>query len=144
VPDPVVERPNTSENDVPVFTLPKLPAQPSLGAMPGEPTIISEPLPDVPAAPVRVEAQLDTRSELQPPYPASEERAGTEGSVTVRVTIGAAGRVKAIEKLSATSEAFFRATQRHAMRHWRFRPATLDGKPVESVKTMRLVFVLRR
>jgi len=92
--------------------------------------------------PVRIEAQVDPRSELQPPYPASEERAGNEGIVKVRVTIGADGRVKAVERVSAASDAFYRATERHALRHWRFRPATVDGRPVESRKTMTVEFRL--
>ena len=86
------------------------------------------PMPD----PLRVEARLDPGSELQPPYPPSEERAGREGAVTVRIVIGSNGRVTHVEKVRATSEAFYRATEQQALRHWRFKPATLDGQPVES------------
>jgi len=94
------------------------------------------------ATPVRIAAVVDPRysGDLQPPYPPSEERAQRGGTVRVRVTIGADGRVKAIEQLSATSEAFWRATERHARTRWRFRPATLDGRPVESTKTMNVYF----
>lgn len=96
----------------------------------------------LPSPPVRVEAQLDPRhaERLQPDYPPSEERAGNEGRVSVRVVIGTDGRVKAVEKVSAASEAFYRATERQALRHWRFKPATLDGKPVESRKVMTVEF----
>jgi len=92
--------------------------------------------------PVRKEAQIDPRSELKPPYPASEQRSGTEGIVTVRVLIGADGRVKSAEKVRATNDAFFLAAQRHALRSWRFKPATVDGRPVESSKLMTLHFEL--
>jgi len=96
--------------------------------------------------PVRVEAQVDPRfaDRLQPPYPLSEQRAGNEGSVKVRVRIGADGRVVSVEKLAAASDAFFEVTQRQALRQWRFRPATLDGKAVESVKVMTVRFQLER
>lgn len=97
-----------------------------------------KPLPK--ADPVRVAALMDPRSELQPPYPASEQREGSEGTVVVRLTIGADGRVKAVEKVSAASDSFWRATERHALRHWRFRPATLDGRPIESRKTVTVHF----
>jgi protein TonB len=97
-----------------------------------------QPVPD----PVRVEARLDPRSELQPPYPASEQRAENEGSVTVRITIGADGRVKQVEKVKATSEAFFKATEQQALRHWRYKPATLDGRPVESRTSVTVRFRL--
>ena len=101
----------------------------------------AEPQPP-PREPVRIAAQIDPRfaNALQPPYPGSEQRAQRGGSVRVRVTIGADGRVKAIERLSATSDAFWEATERHALARWRFRPATEDGRPVESVKVMTLVF----
>ncbi len=91
---------------------------------------------------VRVAAQFDPRfaGSLQPPYPPLEERAQREGVVRLRVTIGADGRVKAVERLSATSDAFWEATQRHALARWRFRPATLDGRPIESSKTMNVTF----
>jgi protein TonB len=55
------------------------------------------PLPPPPLSdPVRTDAQLDARSQLQPAYPAAEQRAEREGSVTVRLLIGADGRVKAV------------------------------------------------
>jgi protein TonB len=103
------------------------------------------PLPDPPkpvAEPVRKEATMLASSELQPPYPASEERAENEGSVTVRILIGTDGRVKSVEKVRGANDAFFRATEQQALRHWRFRPATVDGRPVESRKTITVHFRL--
>nr|WP_295372809.1 energy transducer TonB [uncultured Sphingosinicella sp.] len=108
--------------DVPVYTQPPPP----------------KPLPD----PVRMEARLDPRSELLPDYPPEEQRAEKEGNVTIRVVIGPDGRVTRAEKVAAASEAFWRATERHAIRNWRFKPATVDGKPVESTKVMTVRFVL--
>lgn len=91
--------------------------------------------------PVRVEAKMRS-GDLQPPYPPSEEKMEREGRVAIRVTIGADGRVKAAEKVSATSDAFYRATERHALRAWRFSPATVDGMPVESSKVLTVHFRL--
>jgi protein TonB len=92
--------------------------------------------------PVRVEARYDDRyaSALQPPYPPSEQRAQRDGQVRMRVTIGVDGRVKAVERLSATSDAFWSMAERHALSRWRFKPATVDGRPVESQKVMTLHF----
>ena len=130
------------QNPVDLEMAPEVPLTPLRPVPPG-------PIDSVPAdppkpEPVRVEAHFDPRyaDRLQPPYPASEERAGNEGKVTVRVLIGADGRVKAVEKLAAASDAFDRATERHALSNWRFKPATLDGKPVESRKVMTLRFEL--
>ena len=97
-----------------------------------------------PQEPVLVEPGIDPRamSAFQPDYPGSMIRQGMEGSVTVRVSIGADGKVTAIERLSATDEAFWIATQRHAMRKWRFRPATRDGVAVPGIKVLTVHFKL--
>jgi protein TonB len=91
-----------------------------------------------------VSANMDPRymRDFQPEYPASEIRHQREGKVTVRVRIGTDGRVTAVEQVSATSEAFFDATRRHALSRWRFKPATRGGKPEESWKKMNVTFVL--
>jgi protein TonB len=99
-------------------------------------------LPPPPPPPFRRAADFDPRyaNALQPPYPAIEERAQRDGFVRVRVTIGPDGRVTAVERLTATSDAFWRATEQHALRRWRFRPATLDGRPVQDSKVVTLNF----
>lgn len=99
-------------------------------------------LPPPPPPPFRRAADFDPRyaNALQPPYPATEERAQRDGVVRVRVTIGPDGRVTAVERLTATSDAFWRVTEQQALRHWRFRPATLDGRPVEDSKVVTLNF----
>lgn len=104
------------------------------------PIFIDTPRP--PDPPVRIEAEMRTGVALQPPYPASEQRMNREGTVTIRLLIGADGRVKSVEKVRATSDAFFSVTERHALSRWRFRPATLDGEPVESRKTLTVHFQL--
>lgn len=127
--------------DRPVIELPKIipmPADPIIDIAPPKP--FEPPLP--PTAPARVEARLHPASEIQPLYPPSERRMGREGSVTIGLLIGADGRVKAAEKVRATSDAFYRATERHALAHWRFSPATVDGRPIESRKTMTVHFRL--
>ena len=130
---------------------PPAPANPFLGqpnTPPGGtgPTQIAEYIPPrVPDhVPVRTEALFDPRfaGDQQPPYPVSEERAEHEGMVRLRVTVAPSGRVTAAERLSATSEAFWAATQRQALARWRFRPATVDGRPVESTKVLTVHFRL--
>lgn len=77
---------------------------------------------------------------FQPDYPASERRAERDGRVTVRVLVGVDGRVKQIEQVSATSDAFWRVTQDQALKSWRFKPATRGSVPVEAWRTMSLTF----
>lgn len=94
--------------------------------------------------PVFVQPQVDPRyrDSLQPPYPPSEQRMEHEGTVRVRITIAPDGRVSAIERLSATSDAFWRVTERQALSRWRFRPATEDGRPIAGTMTLTLTFRL--
>jgi len=111
---------------------------------PGTGIVIAPPPPPPPPPAVRRGAELDPRfaGQLQPPYPAEEHRAQREGRVQVRVTIAPNGRVSAVVKLMATSDAFWRVTERQALDHWRFRPATVDGRPVADSKVMTLQFRL--
>jgi len=97
-----------------------------------------------PPPPVILRAEPDPRfaDRFRPPYPPSMQREGLEGSVTVRVAIDARGRVTSVEQVSATHPAFFEAAQRHALRAWRFRPATRDGVPVASEQVLTLRFEL--
>ena len=102
------------------------------------PDVVREP----PPPPVRIAAQFDPRfaSDMQPPYPPSEHRAQRTGTVRIQVTIGTDGRVIAVTRLAATSDAFWRATERHALTRWRFRPAMVDGRPIDSSKVMNIFF----
>ncbi|WP_242443407.1 energy transducer TonB [Sphingobium sp. LB126] len=101
---------------------------------------VTPPMPD----PVLVDASIDPRAlaAFQPDYPGTMVRQGMEGKVTVRVTIAADGHVIDIERLSATDESFWLTTQRHALRKWRFRPATRDGLAVSSTKVLTVYFRL--
>ena len=101
-------------------------------------TIEIDPLP----LPILTDASVDPRfaNDFQPPYPAGKQRLGEEGLVVVRVLIGADGRVKRVESVDAADDAFFAATERQALRRWRFTPATRDGVAIESWRTMTVRF----
>ncbi|SMF64654.1 energy transducer TonB [Allosphingosinicella indica] len=151
--EPKIELPQTPVVDrivdvppVDRIIYPPLPERPLPGPVDegvGKATIIPTPMPAPTPDPVRVDARMDRGSVLQPPYPPSAERQGIEGRVQVRLTIGADGRVKAVERIAAPSDSLFEATQRHALRAWRFRPATVDGRAVESSLVMTVIFQIR-
>lgn len=94
------------------------------------------------APPVLTTAGVDPRyaGDFQPTYPAAERRAGNEGVVTIKVLIGVDGRVKQTERVAAASDEFWRVTEQRALSKWRFRPATRDGVPIESWRTMTVRF----
>jgi len=137
----LVERPTEIALDRQPYIIPAY-DQGLVGETVVDPVPVSEPKPQPVAEPVRKEAQMLASSQIQPPYPASEQRLGVEGSVTIRVHIGPDGRVTSVEKVRGSNESFFRATEQQALRHWRFKPATLDGRPVESVKVLTVHFQL--
>jgi periplasmic protein TonB len=133
--------PSENKTDA-VIDFPKMPTPPD-PPIPGTGDIGKvEPIKSPP--PVIVGAQIDPRyaGMLQPPYPAEEVRAGRNGRVVLRVLVGADGRVHQVERVEATSDAFFAAAERQALAKWRFTPATRDGVAIEQWKVMNLRFEL--
>ncbi|WP_404336003.1 energy transducer TonB [Sphingomonas sp. MMS12-HWE2-04] len=120
------------------------PPQPPLEPAKADPGPIAQPEP-LKAAPPLIGAARDARyaEDFQPAYPSSELRAQRDGSVKVRVLIGTNGRVKAVEQVDATSQAFFEATRRQALARWRFKPASRGGVAEESWMTLSVRFELK-
>lgn len=92
--------------------------------------------------PVIAGAKLNTRfsDQFQPPYPSGLLRMGEEGMITVRVLVGTNGRAKQIELIDSPHDGFWTATKRHALKKWRFEPATKDGVRFESWMTLKVRF----
>ena len=158
--DPLIQETFVTTPPIPSPLPPRFVVPPSPPSPPPDPGALSGPRPSpgtayVPPSPpldpprppepvrepVRTEARLAS-GELQPPYPASEQRLEREGRVVIRVTIGPDGRVRAAQKVSATSDAFWRVTERQALSRWRFKPATVDGRPVQASKVLSVRFRL--
>jgi protein TonB len=95
-----------------------------------------------PLPPVIVQPAIKDMGSFQPLYPADERRAGNGGRVEVRVLVGIDGRVKDLQRVSATSDSFFEVTRRRALEKWRFTPATRDGIPFETWRTIGVSFIL--
>lgn len=77
---------------------------------------------------------------FQPDYPVGMLQREIEGSVTIRVLIGADGRVRQAQVVSASEPEFARAAERQALNAWRFTPATRGGEPVEDWQTLTVRF----
>jgi protein TonB len=136
-PDPIIEMPRTT--DTIVGTPDPVPF--TTGTTEGLGTITVDP---PKPAPVFVDAAPDPRAmrDFQPPFPPSERRLGNTGSVTIRVLVGTDGRVKEVRTVSSASDAFLDVTRRQALAKWKFRPATRDGVPYETWRSMTVRFVL--
>jgi protein TonB len=135
VPVPATENPLN-----PVIDLPITPTAPIAGVPDGtgDKAVVEVEKP----LPVLMPALADPRyaKNFQPEYPGVEIRNNRNGTVKVRVRIGTDGRVKEVQQLSATSDAFFDATRKHALSSWRFKPATRGGVAEESWKVMNVRF----
>lgn len=115
---------------------------PTRSADPGPAIVPSTKSPE----PVVAIARLDPRyaSRFQPPYPPASERQQEEGVVTVRVRVGVDGRVLAAEvKTSSGHSRLDESAVGHALRAWRFKPATRDGVAVESWREIPVRFEIK-
>ena len=140
-PAPPPPLPQTNEPDdpppIPIATPSPIPtspvrANPVQPVLPAPPPVPTPPIFDPVPEPVLRGAQFARGVILQPPYPSRLIRQELEGSCTIRVRIAPSGRVAEAIPVDATHPAFCAATERHALRRWRFEPATRDGVPVES------------
>ncbi|WP_448662556.1 TonB family protein [Sphingomonas sp. CJ20] len=139
VPDPLIK---TAQDPIIAGTTEVPPSLPPAGGS-FETGPLTEPT-TVKALPPLIAPSQDPRylKDFQPAYPAAELRAQRDGQVSIRVLIGIDGRVKEVQQLRATSDAFFEATRRQALSKWRFKPATRGGIPEESWRVMTVRFEL--
>jgi len=71
-------------------------------------------------------------SSTDPRYPSTAKRKGLELDVAVNFTIDKNGRVKNIEFEKKSKVNYFRSVIKAAMEKWRFLPASVNNKPVDS------------
>jgi hypothetical protein len=86
-----------------------------------------------------------TAPDLTPDVRREMRAAGGKVTVSVRVSIDAAGRVDDAEVVSSSGEPspsgpYIRLASLNAARQWRFRPAMADGRPVASHTTLLFTF----
>lgn len=93
--------------------------------------------------PVKLGPRLATpEGDLKPPYPQSKILSEEEAVLNLRLTIDQNGRVTAVEPVGRTDPAFLTAARRHLLAHWRYKPASEDGRPVTSTTVITLRFEL--
>ena len=95
------------------------------------------------ATSVHHDARLVTpQSELKPLYPASKLLTGEEAVLTLRLSINESGHVVAVDPVGRADRDFLEAARRHLIAHWRYQPATDDGRAIASTLTVTLRFML--
>jgi periplasmic protein TonB len=106
-------------------------------------------IPNIPQPFVTTPVHHDPRlltppSELKPPYPADKLLSEEEAVLMLRLTIDEHGRVIDVQPVGRTDRSFLEAARRHLMAHWRYQPATDDGRAVASSTVITLRFELDR
>jgi len=77
-----------------------------------------------------------------PVYPAQAASRGTEGWVEVEFTVASDGSTRDAVVLDASPEGVFDSAVLHAVRHWRYEPRIVAGKPIDQRVKARLRFKL--
>lgn len=148
---PIHDRPDIRTGDDPTDTAPLADGNGTSDGPAGE--VKPDPKVDEPAATVKVDppvpvfktAKRDPRYArvFQPEYPQSLIAREIDGLVKIKILVGTDGRVRQAIILSATEAAFGVATQKQALKEWRFIPATRDGEPVEDWQVMTVRFEIK-
>jgi protein TonB len=97
------------------------------------------------AAPARLGGQVQTAevvSRTNPEYPLAARQARVQGSVVVLAAVGPDGRIKSARALSGPP--LLQAPAVAAVKQWIYKPATLNGAPVEAETRVELKFTLGR
>jgi protein TonB len=85
---------------------------------------------------------LTPASQLRPPYPATKLLNEEEADLRLRLSIGFDGRVTAVDPIGRADPVFLDAARRYLVAHWRYQPATIDGRAVATTVVITLSFRL--
>ena len=73
-----------------------------------------------------------------PAYPSLARSRGISGTVQLEASVDARGNVKNVKILSGDGILALAASQ--AVAFWKYKPATLNGKPVAGTATIQVIF----
>ncbi len=113
---------------------PLAPPVPPPAAAPGQPSPLPRQGGQIQAA--------EVLSRTNPEYPLAARQAHVQGSVIVEATVGADGKIKSAKAVSGPP--LLQSPAVSAVRQWTYRPALLNGGPVESQTRVELKFTLGR
>jgi TonB family protein len=91
-------------------------------------------------ATTRAELIQDTADANVPRYPEQARKHKIDGVVRLEATVGTTGEVKNVKILEGNSELAEESAR--ALRHWRFRPATINLAPAEDIVRIKVEFRL--
>lgn len=133
VPAPAVEAkpPSASTNTRPAAPSPTTPPAPAANA--------------AAAPPVKTTASdaAYAASNRKPPYPRLSRINEEQGTVVLRVLVKADGTAGAVEIKTSSGYPLLDESAKSTVQTWRFKPATIDGKPVSEWYQLAIPFTLQ-
>lgn len=88
--------------------------------------------------------RLEYASAPAPTYPRDELMAGREGTVLLQVLVDVDGTPLEVSiHTSSGNKRLDRAAQQQVLRHWTFRPAMRDGRPIQAIGLVPIDFSLQ-
>ena len=137
--------PDLAKPPPPVAIVPEFSVQQE--APPPITTVKQAPPPPPPAKTTAIApSQLEpiARTHSLPPYPTISQRLGEQGTSQMQVAITTEGTVNECKIIkSSGSERLDKAACEYVQGHWRWKPPTLDGKPVTANTDVSVVWNLK-
>lgn len=90
----------------------------------------------------KMDSVLTPMVQIRPVYPSREKRMGVQGYVKVKLDVDETGHVVAIHILESKPKGAFDKAVKKALRRWKFRPKTINGKAVAQSGELKLDFKL--
>lgn len=147
---PTHDEPQMEPTDVEIPIEVQQPSSPNLPQLrEPRPLLSAERLPvpatDTSAAPAAEAADAEPTEIVNPApaYPEIARRRGHEGAVAVIFTVTTEGKCADVSVERSSGYATLDSSSVDAVRMWRFRPATKNGRPVPSAQRVRFVFKLQ-
>jgi protein TonB len=93
----------------------------------------------VPGTPVKITNQVDVNQY----YPDQSRRNGEEGRAIVKICVNVTGKIDSTEIATSSGFPLLDDAALKVSKLYRFKPATSEGKPVESCPTLPIKFTLK-
>lgn len=108
-------------------------------------TAAASPAPAASAPPARTAVSVADHAagNRRPPYPRLSQQNNEEGTVILRVLVKADGTAGAVEIKTSSGYPLLDKSARATVQTWRFKPATINGKPVDEWYEQPIPFKLQ-
>ena len=91
----------------------------------------------------QTDAKPDNLKNPAPPYPEAARRQGEEGMVVLLISIDKTGHPAQVEVQRSSGYALLDESALTTVRRWKFIPARMGGRPIESAANLQVLFRLK-